>query len=165
MKNTRRIAAGAMLCALCTVLMLLGGVLELGMYAAPMLAGLCLLPYGEKYGVKYQFIAFGAVSLLSFMLVPGVEQNLMFLGFFGWYPMLRSILQKLNKTGRIILKLAVFNAAVIAVEMLVMLLLVPESMGMGFLILLLVLGNVCFILYDALFPRLCAFTDRIKKLL
>ena len=41
-----------MLAAVCLVLMLLGAVLELGMYAAPLLAEVCLVPYGRKYGAK-----------------------------------------------------------------------------------------------------------------
>ena len=65
MRNTaKRMALCAMLAALCVVLMVLGAVLELGMYAAPMLAGLLFIPVGQKYGKKYHGILFVASSLL-----------------------------------------------------------------------------------------------------
>lgn len=154
MKNTKMIASGAMLAALCVVLMLLGAVLELGMYAAPLLAGVLLIPYGSKYGIKAQLTAFAAVALLSFILVSNAEQNLMFAGFFGWYPMIRQHLSALPRLGRLVLKLVIFNAAVIAVELLVMKLIAPEFMAVWMLVLLLVLGNLTFLLYDMLIPRL-----------
>ena len=154
-----------MLAAVCVVLMLLGAVLELGMYAAPLLAGVCLIPYGRKYGTKHQLIVFAAVSLLSFILVPNVEQNLMFAGFFGWYPMLRPALGKIPKGLRITVKLLIFNAVIIAIEALVMLVLVPEALGSVLTVLLLVLGNVTFLLYDFVLPVLELRLNRIMKLM
>lgn len=150
---------------MCLVLMLLGAVLELGMYAAPLLAGVCLVPYGRKYGTKYQLIVYAAVSLLSFMLVPNIEQNLMFAGFFGWYPLLRPGLGRLSKGLRITVKLLIFNAVIIAIEALVMLVLAPEVLGSVLTVLLLVLGNVTFLLYDFVLPVLELRLNRIMKLM
>lgn len=154
-----------MLTAVCIVLMLLGAALELGMYAAPLLAGICLIPYGQKYGGKHQMLVYSAVSLLSFMLVPNIEQNLMFAGLFGWYPALRPALGKLPKTMRILVKLLIFNVTVIAIEALVMLVLMPETMGSAMIAALLVLGNVTFILYDFVLPVLELRLNSIMKLM
>lgn len=165
MKSTKRVASGAMLAAVCIVLMLLGAVLELGMYAAPLLAGVCLIPYGQKYGRKYQLIVYAAVSLLSLMLVPNIEQNLMFVCFFGWYPLLRDRLQKLRKPLRIALKILVFNLAVISIEALVMLVLVPEALGGFMTVLLLIMGNVTFILYDYVIPFLSLRLGKVRDMM
>ena len=48
MKDTRKIAAGAMMAAVCVVIMLLGAVIDLGTYAAALLAGVAMIPYGQK---------------------------------------------------------------------------------------------------------------------
>ena len=149
--------------AVCVVLMLLGAVLELGIYAVPMFAGLCLIPLGEKWGRKYQCMLWIAISVLSFLLVPSVEENLIFFGFFGWYPILRPTLQKLPKYLRMAVKLLIFNAAVIAVEALMMFLLVPEAMERGFLLVMLALSNVVFLLYDYIVPRTDVLIRRIFK--
>ena len=162
---TKRMAACAMMAALCVVLMVLGAVLELGMYACPLLAGLCFIPIGQKYGRKYHLILFAATALLSFFLVPNIEENLIFAGLFGWYPILRPVLQKLPGVLRWLVKLAVFNAVVVAIEWLVMTVLAPEAMADVMLWVLLALGNVTFIAYDFLIPRLDALMGRIVKLM
>ena len=155
MRNSaRRMAVCAMMAAVCVVLMLLGAVLELGIYACPMFAGLCFLPLGKSYGRKYHIMLYVTSALLCFMLVPNVEENLMFAAFFGWYPIVRPGLQKLPRVLRWVVKGAVFNAAVIAVEWLVMTVLAPEALGEVLLWVLLVLGNVTFVLYDLLIPKM-----------
>lgn len=53
MRETRMIAAGAMMAALCVLIMLLGAVIDLGTYAAALLAGVAAIPYGQKYGRKH----------------------------------------------------------------------------------------------------------------
>ena len=162
---TKRMAACAMMAALCVVLMVLGAVLELGMYACPLLAGLCFIPIGQKYGRKYHLILFVATALLSFFLVPNIEENLIFAGLFGWYPILRPVLQKLPGVLRWLVKLAVFNGVVVAIEWLVMTVLAPEAMADIMLWVLLALGNVTFIAYDFLIPRLDTLMGRIVKLM
>lgn len=164
-ENARRMALCAMMAALCVVLMVLGAVLELGMYAAPMLAGLCFIPIGQKYGRKYHLILFVASSLLCFMFVPNIEQNLIFVGFLGWYPIAHPGLQKLPKGLRLIVKLLLFNAIVIAIEWLVITVLVPDVMGGTLLWIMLILGNLTFVAYDFMLPRLQVFLQRISKLL
>lgn len=147
-------AAGAMTAAVCVVLMLLGGILELGMYAAPMLAGLCAMPVGKRWGGKYQCMVWLVVSVLSFLLVPQMEENLLFAAFFGWYPIVRPRLEKLPGVLRWLCKLLMFNGAILAVEVLVMCLLVPEAAEPVLALILLALANVTFVMYDFAMARL-----------
>lgn len=161
MGSARRMATCAMVSALCVVMMVLGGILELGMYAAPMIAGLCMIPVGKLYGRKYQCMVWVTAGVLSFILVPHVEQNLMFLGFFGWYPIVQPMLQKLPKVLRLLCKLVLFNAVIISIEALVMYVLVPESMTFIFAAVLLILANVTFVLYDFVIPRIEIILRRV----
>lgn len=166
MRNqTKQMASCAMMTALCVVLMWLGAVLELGMYAAPLFAGLCLIPMGQKYGQKYQIMVWIASGLLSLMLVPNIEQNLLYMGLFGWYPVLRPKLQNLPAFLRVLVKLLIFNAVVIAIEALVIFLLVPEAMTMWMTVLLMVLANITFLAYDYLIPRMEYLMRRITRLI
>ena len=153
MKHTRAVALCGVTAALAVVLMAVGGLLGVGLYAAPMLAGLCLLPAGRHLGLKYHLLLWFAVSALSFFLVPDVEQDLMFLCLFGCYPILRPALERLPRVPRLLCKLLFFNAVAIALEALVLLVLVPEALEPPMLLLLLALGNLTFVLYDLLIPR------------
>lgn len=152
-KNSKRIAVCGVTAALGVVIMLLGAVLGIGMYLAPMLVGACLIPIGREWGAKYQILLWAAISLLCLMLVSDLEENLMFLGLFGWYPILRPTLQKLSPVLRVVVKLLIFNVVVIALELLLLLVLAPESMGAAWTALLLILGNVTFLIYDFVIPK------------
>ena len=163
--SAKRMATCSMMAALCVVLMVLGAILELGMYACPLFAGLCFIPIGQKYGRKYHITLYVASSILCFLMVPNMEENLMFAGLFGWYPIVRPVLQKLPKVIRWICKLAIFNVVVIAIEWLVMTILVPEAIGGTLLWVLLILGNITFLAYDFMIPKMEILMGRIVKLL
>ena len=163
MIRSKRLAACSLVASLCVVVMLLGALLELGIYAAPLICAVALLPIGQKYGTKYQLLVWAAVSLLSFILVPNPEQNLLFFGIFGWYPIARPALQRFPRMLRIVFKLALFNAVVIAVEALVMLVLVPEMMGAELMILFLVLMNILLLCFDRLLPLAEILMARLTK--
>lgn len=164
-QQSRRMAVCGMTAALGVVLMVLGALLELGMYVCPMFVGLCLIPIGKEWGIKYHLMLWAAIGLLCLMLVSNLEQNLMFIGLFGWYPALRPRLQRLPSLPRLLIKLALFNAIVVAIEALLILALVPEAMGTVFTVILLVLGNVTFLLYDFAIPRFEWLANKhLKKL-
>lgn len=163
--STKRMATCSMMAALSVVLMVLGAILELGMYACPLFAGLCFIPIGQKYGRKYHITLYVASSILCFLLVPNMEENLMFVGLFGWYPIVRPSLQKLPKLLTWIAKLLIFNVVVIAIEWLVMTILVPEVMGDALLWVLLILGNITFLAYDFMIPKMEVLMGKITKLL
>lgn len=154
-----------MMTALTVVLMILGAVLELGMYACPLLAGVFFILVGEKYGRKYHVMLYAVSAVLCFLLVPNIEQNLIFAGFFGWYPIIRPSLQKLPKILGWIVKFGIFNGVVLAIEWLVMRILVPEAVGSAILWVLLILGNVTFLFYDLMIPRMEILMRKIAKLL
>ena len=154
MKQTKRMAMCGMMAALSVVLMVLGGALGLGMYISPLLAGLCLIPIGNAYGKKYQMILWLAVSVLSLILVPNIEESLMYLCLFGCYPILRPYFQKLPKVLRFIAKLLFFTVVFTALQLLITLVLVPEVMGTGMMLTLIALADVTLLLYDFVLPRI-----------
>ena len=153
MRQSRLVSTCGLAAALSVVIMLIGGVLGVGMYISPMIAGVCLIPIGQNFGRKYHALLWLAVSILCFILVPDPEANLMYFALFGIYPLLCPLFQRLRPALRLVCKLAFFNAVIIAVETLVMLVLVPESMSLWMTLVLLVLGNITFLLYDFILPR------------
>lgn len=164
MEQTKRLTICAMMAAVSVVLMLLGAVLQLGTYAAPLLTGMVLIPIGNRYGRKYQVMLWLVISVLCFMLIPAAEQNMMFAGLFGWYPIAYPTLQKLPRLMRLPVKLLMFNGVVIAMEVLLLWVIAPEAMELGMVLLLLALGNVTFLLYDYLIPKAELILRRIMKL-
>lgn len=165
MNQSRTIAVCSMMAALSVVLLFVGFLLGLGTYAAPMLAGLCLLPVGRRYGRRYQIMIWLTVSALSCILINNAEQNLMYSAVFGIYPVIRPCFGRLKKWARLLVKLAWFNLVTLSLEALIVLVLMPEVISPGMIAALLILGNITFVLYDFMIPRYDLLLDRyLKKL-
>ena len=163
-----RVALCGLLGALAVVLLTLGGIIPVAVYCCPMLAALLLVPLLELCSKKICFGWYAVVAILSLLLCPDKETALVFT-FLGWYPVVREQLNKLPKVLRIIVKLLIFNAAVIAMYALMIFVFRLEtamaefqSMGVWLLVGLLALGNVVFIIFDLLLGRMTIYFHNKK---
>ena len=112
--ESQKIALCGMLGALSVVLLLLGSVLQIGTYAAPMLAAFLLIPVLEEYGTRYALTLYVCVAILAVLFVPETELALFYVLVMGYYPVLRVKLNTLKNTVlRWVIKFAVFNAATV----------------------------------------------------
>ncbi len=176
MKNQQssRLALCGMATALSTLLMLLT-VVPVSEIGLPAVAGLLLIPVVIEIDRRYALAAYTAVGLLSLLLVGSWESKLLFIGFFGYYPILKSLIERVG--NRIVewgSKLLLFNAAVLAVYWILISFLSLDTTeftlgGRPIYIPLLLLGNAVFILYDIGLTRvisryLAVFSPRLRRL-
>ena len=153
--ESQKIALCGVLGALSVTLMLAGNLLQIGTYAAPMLAAFLLVPVLEEYGVRYAMLLYAAVSVLSVLLVPDKELALFYTLVLGYYPVLKQALDRLRLPPlRWLAKLTVFNGATVVMYGLLMLLIGPAvarellADGPAWLAALLLMGNLAFALCD-----------------
>lgn len=117
--ESQKIALCGMLGALSVVLLLLGSALQIGTYAAPMLAAFLLIPVLEEYGTRYALTLYVCVAILAVLFVPETELALFYVLVMGYYPVLRVKLNGVKSTLlRWVLKFAVFNAGTVLVYLL-----------------------------------------------
>ena len=154
--KTPDIVLGGVLAGLALVIMLLGGVIPVATYITPMLASLLLIGLLDRLKKPACFGWFAVTALLGILLCPDRETALVFLAL-GWYPIVCTDLNRLPKAFRLMVKLLIFNTAVgvmygLMIFVFQMQALVEEAkeMTLWLLILLLVLGNVTFLLFDRL---------------
>ena len=113
-EKSRKMALCGMMCALGTAVMLMGGMIPLATFCCPALAGMVLLPVLAEAGKKPALGAYAAIAALSLLMCPDKEAALVF-AFLGYYPVLKWTLEKIRrKPLRILAKLAVFDAAMLA---------------------------------------------------
>ncbi len=154
MKNTQKIALGGLLTALACVVIIVANVFPAGMYTFPAVSGLIVFFIAMTAGRSYGWISFFVVSVLSFILCTNKETSLCFILFFGFYPMLKEVIEKLKfKPVQYILKLLVFNAAAVCIYfLLIFVFSVPaddfEYFGINIPALFLIIINPVFLLYD-----------------
>lgn len=153
--QSRKTALCGVLAALSVVLMLLGSVLQIGTYAAPMLAAFLQIPVLEEYGPRWAMLLYAAAAVLALLLVPETELALFYLLAVGYSPALRGALERVRPAAlRWGLKLLAFNSGTALVYLLLFALLGPAvgrellQDGPAMLALLLALGNLAFVFYD-----------------
>ena len=162
MSKSGKIALGGLLTALGVVLMFLTGLIPIGTYALPAIAGVLLIVAVIEIGAKWAWMIYAAVAVLSLLFAADKEAALLFVLFFGYYPVLKSFLERIsNKVLSWISKFAVFNVAVVACFFLaVNFLQLPEDSFTVFGIYLpwvfLILGNAVFLIYDIALSDLVA---------
>ena len=158
--KTKQIALGGVLAALAVVILLLGGVIPIGTYAAPMFASLPLVILLAELPRPLCVGWYAVAAILGVLLCPDRETAFVFV-FLGWYPIAKPALDRLPRLPRIAVKLLLFLAAVAALYALLILVfrleaLVAEAreIGLPLLLALLALGAAAFLLYDLLLTRL-----------
>lgn len=106
--------------ALCIVVMFMTSILPIGVYVFPALAGLLIWTVFEQLGRKWAIITYFSVSLLSLFLIPDMESKMIFIFFLGYYPTIKDKFQRIkNIIIRFILKLIIFNAAMLVAYFLI----------------------------------------------
>lgn len=168
--STFKVAFSASIAALSTVLMMLTGLIPVGTYALPCFAGIFISAVVIEFGFKWAAGVYVVVSILSFFLSGDKEAVIYFIMIFGYYPMLKGLIEgKIRlKAVQYILKLAVFNAAAITAFFIATLLLaIPaqEYTIAGFYVpwAFLIAGNIFFIIYDFAITSVITYYIRVLR--
>lgn len=147
--------------SLALVLMLLTYINPFLTYTSPPFAGMLLILIMLEVGIGWSFGTYTAISLLALFLLSDKEAAVMFVVFFGYYPMLRAKLETIigNKIIRYIIELIVYNVSMVISVVVSMYVFgvdyddFGEFGKFGFAMLLLLM-NVIFVLYDFLLGKL-----------
>jgi len=156
-RKSRTMAVCGVMTALSVCVMLMGGVIPLATYCAPMLASLVLIPVIAEAGRKMAMAAYAAAAMLSLLLGPDKEAALLF-AFLGWYPAAKWSLDRIRQRPlRMLSKLGIFNAAIAAMLACMAFVLNMQSvvneyaaMTGALAAVFLLTGNVCMLLFDRL---------------
>lgn len=175
MKNTKKITVCGMVAALAVVVMLMG-YFPYMTYAIPAMAGLFIMVSLIECGVVWAFGTYISSAVIAFV-VGEIETTILYILFLGYYPILKSLIEKIkNQVVEWVLKLVCFNAAAIAFYYILAIVVSPLSfddfgvLGRYGAFLFLALCNVVFVLYDIGISRVASYYmyalhDRIKRIM
>ncbi len=160
-KKSTQIALGGVFSALCLVLMFMTGLIPFATYSIPAVAGAMLVAVVEENGRKTATLVYVTVSALSVFIVPDREAAMIFVVFFGYYPIIKGCLERIRPSAVCYLcKLLLFNVAVVWGYLMVIFVLgMPDLISdMGDLgkyggYILLAMGNLVFVVYDFALTR------------
>lgn len=167
MKKSKQTALAGVMAGVSIVIMLLGSVLWVFTYVAPIITGLLMIIICDFADKKTALICYAAVSIITVFALPDKECALTYIFFFGYYPIIRDSLNKIKpKALSYLTKLIIFNAGIVSSQaLLVYLFMVPIEKIFGKLtvLILLLLANLIFVVYEALLSMLIIIYQKKKK--
>ena len=160
MKQSSKPALGGIVAALSLVLMISVAIIPFLTYALPAVAGTLIIFIVVEIDKKWAFGVYATVAILGVLLVPDKEVAIMYLAFFGYYPIVKALLEsKLPVVLSWVLKVLMFNGT-IALSYLFMIKLMGitvdeiDEYGAVAVPLLLGAGTVTFVIYDIALTKL-----------
>ncbi|MBQ8435828.1 MAG: hypothetical protein IJX24_07465 [Oscillospiraceae bacterium] len=155
-KVSYKVSLGGIVAALCLVMMFLTAVFPPLNMTLPLFAGMLILVVAIEVSASWALVTYATVTILSFFITPDKQAAIFFALIFGYYPVLKDIIEKHKSVVmRLILKIIIFNIAIILIyQLLVKLLGTVDLMEeFGFMnefmmpVLILILNGTLF-LYD-----------------
>lgn len=158
--KTYSLAFSAVIAAFSLVLLLLTGIIPVGTYAIPCIAGAILSAVVVESGYISAFAVYIVVSVLSSILAADKEAVLYYIAFLGFYPILKGLFERIkSKLLQYVLKFSTFNVCMVAAFYVsISLLSIPkesfELFGVYLPWVFLLIGNVIFVVYDICLTRI-----------
>lgn len=173
MKSTFKLTFSAILSALAVIFVTLAYFPYLT-YALPAIGGLCSMIVLIEAEPKWAVFTYITSSIICFFIAEN-EAKLLYICFFGYYPIVKYFIEKINKSVlEWIIKFLVFNAAVLSAYFLFAGLFSVSVDDFGILgkygaYIFLGLANIVFVLYDIAVSRAASvymfmLHPKIKKL-
>ncbi|MBE6631580.1 MAG: hypothetical protein E7623_02640 [Ruminococcaceae bacterium] len=163
-KETGKIALTGLLCALAVVILYFGSVLEILDLTTAAVASFLVYFAVIELGGMYPWSLWLISSVLSIVLLPNKFGAAIFAVFAGVYPMFKLLFERNNAWISWILKMSMFDTALVLTLVLSKHFFAAQAEGMAIDIVFFVLGNITFVLYDlAMTKLLILYTVKIRS--
>ena len=158
-RKTRRLTLSAMFIALSVIFLWIASIWPTGQLGLCAFASLFVAAAVVEMGIVPGIHVFIISAVLGFLILPNKSALLLYILFFGYYPIAKSIIEKINLIHLAwILKLALFNAVLTAIWFFIRGLLPSFSYDIpGADILVYLGGNAVFALFDYGYSKLIRF--------
>lgn len=151
----KKIVVAGVLAALSVIILYLGCAIEVLDLTMSAIVSLLVVVIVIEMGYKYAWLTYIATAILSILLLPQKSPAIFYACFMGFYPIIKSYLERINSAlVRWIIKLVVGNAA-LALMFILMSLFLPDEFEGGWLMLVTyLLGIIAFLMYDVALSKL-----------
>ena len=153
MRSSKKLAFSSILSALSVILMLIGsffGSLDL---TAAALASFCVILAVIEMGYKNATVIFAVSATLSMLLLPSKMPAVYFTVFLGYYPVVKSLAERLSKALSYVVKYLSYSVAYLILTLAVINFF-PESELRKYLLIAYFVGAAVFLIYDLALTRI-----------
>lgn len=168
MKNSKVIAYSGVATALSVVMLFLGSIFWVLGYTMPLVASLVMIILLDSISQKSALLTFISTSIISFILLNDKECVLLYILFFGYYPLIRDKINDIKpKFLSYLLKFITFNAAMVLTQVLCVYVFgIPfdDMLGKRGIVLFVLCLNLVFVVFDKLYTLLLRlYRIKLKK--
>lgn len=167
MKKSKQNALSGVVAALSLLLMFCGSVIWVFTYVVPLLTGILLMILSKSVNKKSAWLTYFTVSVLSLLFFADKECALTYVFFFGFYPIIKSEVDKIKiKPLKFLIKIAVYNVGIVTSQLICVFVFgIPFDMLLGkwTVVVLLLIANVIFVVYDKLLFMLSIIWNKKYK--
>lgn len=168
MKNSKVIAYSGVATALSVVMLFLGSIFWVLGYTIPLVASLVMIILLDSISQKSALLTFISTSIISFILLNDKECVLLYILFFGYYPLIRDKINDIKpKFLSYLLKFITFNAAMVLTQVLCVYVFgIPfdDMLGKWGIVLFVLCLNLVFVVFDKLYTLLLKlYRIKLKK--
>lgn len=166
MKKTKQMAFCAIMSALGVVILLLGSLIEIFDLCTVLISALLIFVVCEELGNGKALATYACSAVIAFLILPTKQVALEYI-IFGFYPVLRRILEARPKAICLSLKaLYMIASAVVTMALTRFFFTTGENSPLWMEIATAVLGIACLILCDIVFKRFSRhYHQKIRKML
>lgn len=168
MKNSKVIAYSGVATALSVVMLFLGSIFWVLGYTMPLVASLVMIILLDSISQKSALLTFISTSIISFILLNDKECVLLYILFFGYYPLIKDKINDIKpKFLSYLLKFITFNAAMVLTQVLCVYVFgIPfdDMLGKWGIVLFVLCLNLVFVVFDKLYTLLLKlYRIKLKK--
>lgn len=166
MKQSSKCALGGITAALSLVMMISVAIVPFMTYALPAIAGALTIFMVVEVDKKWAFGVYAAVAILGMFLVPEKEVAVMYLALFGYYPIVKALIEsKVPAVVGWLLKIILFEITMVVSYILMIKFMgvtidEMDTLGKLAIPILLGAGTLAFIIYDFALTRLVSIYTR-----
>ena len=164
-QKTRAISLSALLSALTVVSLYFASVWPTGLFGLVAFSSLFSAAAVIESGVVYGIYVFVVSSALGMLILPDKAAPLLFILFFGYYPVIKSLIERIKSIPiQWVLKLVVFNAALTVLWFFLKDLFFDFGENTPGVIIIYLLGSAVFAVFDYGYSKVLLFyIDRVSK--
>ena len=166
--KTKNTAICGLMTALSVVLMMLTTLIPVFMYVIPIITGLLVIFTADVSNKKWGTGVYFSTAFLSLLLITDKEAALTYTLFFGYYPLIKDLIEKLPGLISWILKFILFNLATVSIGVISFYVFGVSGdeyneFGKYTIPILLIMANVAFILYDICLTKNRFLLNRLSQ--
>jgi hypothetical protein len=164
-KKTRTLTMSALFSALTVVSLYFASIWPTGLFGIVAFSSLFVAAAVIETGVPSGIYVYVISSVLGMLLLPNRAAPLLYIAFFGYYPVVKSLIEKIKGAASVlVLKLIVFNAALTIIWFFMNELILGVGKILPGVFLMFLAGSVVFVIFDYGYSKLIRYyIERVYK--